>query len=140
MDKKEKKPVKNKWLKIESRGLEFNIGQALEHDMTYPIAIEIDIVDVRTPSNHDGTIDLKFIGRSTGVLVINDKDKKDTVLIKSDKRSQSQLLRRQIINTCKTDIPLDDHYKKKMTQLRHFWYIIDKYLDDLELKEKAGEL
>jgi hypothetical protein len=134
--------VKNRWLKIDGRGLCFNLPPNLkfERDKTYPVALNIDIKDIQSPSNDDGSMDVKYVGKATGELVVNDKDAKDTVMLKVDKRRQSQKLRGQIVNTCKGEKDVDDHYDERMTLLRHFWYLIDPYLDQLKEKENNGEL
>jgi hypothetical protein len=128
MDKK----VKNRWLKINSKGMLFNLPEniKLERDMTYPIAINIDIVDIQSPSNHDGTIDVKYIGQGTGELVVNDKDKKETVMIKVDKRKQSYKLRGQIHNEGRD-------YDYDMEKIRHLY---NPYIIDLIEKLRKGEI
>jgi hypothetical protein len=134
--------VKNRWLKIDGRSLSFNLpsGMKFERDKTYPVALNIDIKDIQSPSNEDGTYDVKYVGKATGELVVNDKDKRDTIMLKVDKRRQSQKLRGQIVNTCKGEKDVDEHYNERMTLLRHFWYLIDPYLDKLKEKEDRGDL
>ena len=145
----EKKQVKNRWLSISK--CKINIPKLLDYK-SYSIALMVDVYSIDRPDLNEGDtikdengndkkvmyVDVIYKAKATGELIISDEH--DKVYIKTDKRSQSQLLRGQIINTCKVDIPVDEHYKKKMIQLRHFWYLIDNYLDTLELKEKAGEL
>lgn len=146
-----KKQIKNRWLHIAASKHNLPADKTLDYK-EYAIGLMISIDDISHPDQHEGDIvkdgkgedeKVMFVDKIYKAKVIGDlviKDEFEKIYIKSDKRSDSQLLRGQIINTCKKDIPLADHYHDRMILLRHFWYLIDPYLDELDKKEKEGKL
>ncbi len=141
-----KKQIKNRWLHIAASKFNLPADKPLDYK-EYAVGLMISVNDISHPDQEEGDIvndeEVMFVDKIYKAKVIGDlviKGEFDKVYIKSDKRSDSQLLRGQIINTCKKDIPLADHYHERMIKLRHFWYLIDPYLDELDKKEKEGKL
>ena len=124
--------VKNYWLKIEGKGLKFNIPKDLvfKKDNSYPMAFMVDIIDDRHPTNQDGTEDCIYVGRSTGQLKVYEDGSKKTIMLHVDKRSQSKKLRGQIFNQGR-------HYDSDMVAIRHLY---TEHIIPLIDKLKSGEI
>jgi hypothetical protein len=122
-----KKEVKNRWLQINR--CKFNIPDPLDYK-SYTVAMFIDIKDIARPDNDDGTLDIVYKAKATGELIVQDEHKK--VYIKTDKRSQSQKLRAQIIATNDTDQEDTEHYKDMMIDIRHFYPEIKNFIKKLK--------
>jgi len=124
-------------LKINERKIKINASTfhlekdiILERDLTYPIGLMVDITEIRTPSNFDGTVDLIYVAKPTGELVIKTEEGRRTYVV--DKRRQSQKLRAQIIMSNDTNLDDEEYYQMMMTKLRHYWDLIKIQIEKWE--------
>ena len=124
------KEVKNRWLDIKK--CRFNIKDPLDYK-DYAIALMISVNNIARPDNEDGTVDVEFKAKACGTLII--KDEFDKIIVKSDKRSQGQLLHHQIVlnedrlpDCDKMD--REDYYKFVMQKIRHYCPMILKMIPE----------
>jgi hypothetical protein len=119
--------MKPNQLKLSLKSITVPIDEKLERDMEYSIALIACIKDVQSPSNFDGTYNLKFIAEPTGELIVSTKVGKH-IVVKGDKRSQSRKLFYEIIQRNDTDMDDKEFYKMKMSKLIEN---IDTIMEDL---------
>lgn len=70
-----------------------NLPQPLKENCSYMINAEIDIKDIIHKNRQDGTKDLIYKGKSTGIVQIQNQRNKEEVFFAKDTRTASQKLR-----------------------------------------------
>lgn len=136
MAEEKKEEYKDYFLSINGKCM---LPKQLINGHNYKIETDIILTDQNEKiDKKTGDKYLYYKGELDGVATI--KNDKGHAMYSKERRSQSQLLRHQIRETCQTDADLDDHYAERMTKLRHFWPEVDEYLDKLIDQEAKGEI
>jgi hypothetical protein len=94
----------------------------LNRDLRTLVTAEVDIYDVGTPTNDNGTHDRVFKAKLVGSVIVQQKGVKDTYVCKS-KRSPSERLR-----AC---IPDENYYEICMNKLINNWETIKETIKSL---------
>ncbi len=95
------------------------LDEPVDRHLRTLITAEVDIYDVSTPDNHDGTFDKVYKGKVNGTTILKQGEEKPPLVAKS-KRSQSAKLRMAIAGEAGHD---EEVYTRVMS------YIIDNIAD-----------
>lgn len=99
------------------------LPEPLDREKRCLVTTEVDITDVGTPSNNDGTYDEVYKAKVVGTTIVKQGGEKAPILAKS-KRSQSKKLRQRIWQ----DDPDEEYYQKCTNAIISNWDDIRDYL------------
>ena len=106
----------------------------IDKGYSYALSMIVDVIDKHLPDNFDGTEDCIWIAKPTGQFNIRDKSG-EKILIKVDKRRNSQKLQAQIKLSNESNRDNDDEYDFWMTLIRHYLPEIKGLINKLEENE-----
>jgi len=86
------------------------ISEPLDRELRTLITLEADIYDVSQPDNGDGTVNQVFKAKLVGTTIV--KQGKTKVLVAKSKRSQSQIMRLEILKRNDSE----EYYQRLMSK------------------------
>ncbi len=128
---KEVKSVNQQSIKVNKFVIPLEKSFEIDKGYSYAISMIVDVIDKHLPDNFDGTEDWIWIAKPTGQFNIRDKSGQK-ILIKVDKRRNSQKLQAQIKLSNESDRDSDAEYDYIMTKIRHWLPEIKTYIEKLE--------